>query len=165
VKILRNLLYIVVIVVGIVLASANMTPVRFVYIPGVAFLSTGEQAEADVPLALLLLAFLLIGAFVAGTGTLVEHVRLRFLVRRNEKVVKALRGDVEKVRAELEQAEAALSARSSELASEQARARRAEEAEGRALAEASQERTRAEAAEAAQLAQSEQAARLTAPLE
>lgn len=152
-KILRNLLYIFVIVCGIVLASANMEPVRFVYIPGIAFLSTGEQAEAQVPLALLLLGFLLVGAFVAGTGTLVEHVRLRFLVRRNEKVVKGLRNERDKARAELEQAEAALAARTSELASEQARARRAEEAESRALAEASQERVRAEAAEQAQAAQ------------
>ena len=133
-RILRNLLYIFVVVAGIVLASANMTPVRFVYLPGLASLTTGEAAEADVPLALLLLGFLLAGAVVAGTGTFVEHVRLRFLVRRNTKVVKALRSDLVKVRAELEQANAALGARDSELASEQARARRAEEAEAAALA-------------------------------
>jgi cell division protein FtsL len=151
VRILRNLVYLAVIVAGIVLASANMTPVRFVYIPRMAFLSTGEQAEAEVPLALLLLFFLLAGAVVAGTGTFVEHVRLRFLVRRNEKVVKALRGDLEKSRLELEQAQAALAARASELASEQARARRAEESEARALAEAGQERSRAEEAERAML--------------
>jgi uncharacterized integral membrane protein len=136
VRILRNLLYIFVVVAGIVLASANMTPVHFVYLPGLASMSTGEPAEADVPLALLLLAFLLAGAVVAGTGTFVEHVRLRFLVRRNTKVVKALRGDLEKVRTELEQAQTALATRSSELASEQARARRAEEAEAAALATA-----------------------------
>ena len=138
-RILRNLLYIIVVVAGIVLASANMTPVRFVYLPGLAMLQTGEPAEAEVPLALLLLAFLLAGAVVAGTGTFVEHVRLRFLVRRNTKVVKALRGDLDKVRAELEQAQAALGARNSELASEQARARRAEEAEAAALAAASRQ--------------------------
>ena len=154
-RILRNLVYLFAIVAGIVLASANMSPVRFVYIPGVAFLSTGEQAEIENPLALLLLGFLLLGAILAGTGTLVEHVRLRFLVRRNEKVVRALRGDLDKVRAELEQAEAALSARSSELASEQARVRRAEEGEARALAEADQERSRAQAAETAQVARIE----------
>ncbi|MFN2426586.1 MAG: lipopolysaccharide assembly protein LapA domain-containing protein [Candidatus Binatia bacterium] len=133
-RILRNLLYIFVVVVGIVLASANMTPVRFVYLPAMVTFGTGEEAVADVPLALLLLAFLLAGAVVAGTGTFVEHVRLRFLVRRNAKVVKALRSDLDKVRGELEQAEAALGARTSELASEQARARRAEEAEAAALA-------------------------------
>jgi len=136
VRILRNVLYIFVVVAGIVLASANMAPVRFVYLPGRPFLTSGESAEAEVPLALLLLAFLLAGAVVAGTGTFVEHVRLRFLVRRNAKVVKALRGDLDKVRAELEQAQAALGTRTSELASEQARARRAEEAEAAALAAA-----------------------------
>lgn len=138
-RILRNLLYIFVVVVGIVLASANMAPVRFVYLPGLPFVSAGEAAETEVPLALLLLAFLLAGAVVAGTGTFVEHVRLRFLVRRNAKVVKALRGDLDKVRAELEQAQAALATRTSELASEQARARRAEEAEAAALAAAARQ--------------------------
>ncbi len=145
-RILRNLLYIVVVVIGIVLASANMTPVRFVYLPSVASFVGGEPAETQVPLALLLLGFLLVGAIVAGTGTFVEHVRLRFLVRRNAKVVKGLRGDLEKTRLELEQVQAALDARTSELTSEQARARRAEEAEARALASAAEERERAGAA-------------------
>lgn len=140
-RILRNLLYIFVVVAGIVLASANMAPVRFVYLPGLAFVTSGESAETEVPLALLLLAFLLAGAVVAGTGTFVEHVRLRFLVRRNVKVVKALRSDLDKVRVELEQAQAALGTRTSELASEQARARRAEEAEAVALAAASRQLT------------------------
>lgn len=139
-KILRNLVYISVIVVGIVLASANMTPVRFVYFPSLALLSHPEAAEAEIPLALLLLAFLLAGAFVAGTGTFVEHVRLRFLVRRNAKVVKGLRADLEKTRLALEEAEAALSSRSAELSTEQARARRAEERESQAKADAEQQR-------------------------
>lgn len=147
-RILRNLLYIVVVVVGIVLASANMTPVRFVYLPGLAFVSDRQPAETEIPLALLLLAFLLAGALVAGTGTFVEHVRLRFLVRRNGKVVKALRGDLDKARAALEQAEAALAAHKSDLASEQARSRRAEEAEAKARTEAEREKTRADDAEA-----------------
>jgi len=143
VRILRNLLYIVVVVVGIVLASANMTPVHFIYLPGLPFLAT-EQAEVDVPLALLLLAFLLAGAFVAGTGTFVEHVRLRFLVRRNAKVVKGLRTDLEKARAALEESEAALAARSADLLAEQGRAKRAEEAGTKAQAIAEQERSRAD---------------------
>jgi uncharacterized integral membrane protein len=145
-RILRNLVYILVIVVGIVLASANMTPVRFIYLPGVPFLTNGQTAEVEVPLALLLLAFLLAGAFVAGTGTFVEHVRLRFLVRRNEKVVKALRADLDKARAQLEQSQAALGARDAELQTEQARARRAEEAEQKALALVDLERSRADEA-------------------
>ena len=146
-RVLRNLLYIFVVVAGIVLASANMTPVRFVYLPGMVSLNTGEAAEADVPLALLLLAFLLAGAVVAGTGTFVEHVRLRFLVRRNAKVVKALRSDLDKVRGELEQAQVALGTRNSELASEQARARRAEEAEATARAAAETEAAARQAVE------------------
>ncbi|HEY2775590.1 MAG TPA: lipopolysaccharide assembly protein LapA domain-containing protein [Candidatus Binatia bacterium] len=130
-RILRNLLYIVIIVAGIILASANMKPVEFLYVPSLPFLKL-QPAETEVPLALLLLAFLLAGALVAGTGTFVEHVRLRFLVRRNAKVVKGLRADLDKTRAALETAEQALATREAELAGEQARARRAEEAEAKA---------------------------------
>jgi uncharacterized integral membrane protein len=145
-RILKNLVYILVIVAGIVLASANMTPVRFVYMPSIPLMSSGETAATEIPLALLLLAFLLAGAFVAGTGTFVEHVRLRFLVRRNAKVVKALRADLDKTRTSLEEAEAQLAARAAELSSEQSRARKAEEAEAAALAIAQQERSRADEA-------------------
>lgn len=166
-RILRNLLYIVAIVGGIVLASANMTPVRFIYLPGLAFVSSREPAEVEVPLALLLLGFLLIGALVAGTGTFVEHLRLRFLVRRNAKVVKGLRAELDKARAELEQAEATIASRASDLAAEQARAKKAEqaqamaeEAHAKALATAEQERARADEA-AGRL--SEEAARALVP--
>lgn len=145
-RILRNLLYILVIVAGIVLASANMSPVRFVYVPSLPFLTTGEAREVELPLALLLLAFLLAGALVAGTGTFVEHVRLRFLVRRNAKVVKALRTDLDKTRAELDEAKTELDLRRADVASEQERARRAEESASKALAIAEQERSRADEA-------------------
>jgi uncharacterized integral membrane protein len=146
VRILRNLVYILVIVAGIVLASANMTPVRFVYLPGLPLLQTVQPADIEVPLALLLLAFLLAGAFVAGTGTFVEHVRLRFLVRRNAKVVKALRADLDKTRLALEEARTHLDTRAADLSSEQDRANRAEEAAAKALAIAEQERGRADEA-------------------
>jgi uncharacterized membrane protein YciS (DUF1049 family) len=144
-KILRNLVYIVVIVGGIVLASANMQPVHFVYIPDLPFLAQEQPAAAaDVPLALLLLAFLLAGAVVAGTGTFVEQMRLRFLVRRNAKVVKGLRTDLEKTKAALEAAEAQIVARTAEVTAEQAKARRAEEAEAKAKADAEQARAEIE---------------------
>lgn len=146
-RILRNLIYILVIVAGIILASANMTPVRFVYMPSVPLLATGETAEVEVPLALLLLAFLLAGAFVAGTGTFVEHVRLRFLVRRNAKVVKGLRTDLDKTRAALEEAKSELDQRRIDVLTEQERSRKAEEAASRALAVAEEERSRADEAQ------------------
>lgn len=132
------------IVGGIVLASVNMTLVRFIYLPALPFETLGQAEEVEVPLALLLLAFLLAGAFVAGTGTFVEHVRLRFLVRRNAKVCNALRAELASTRTALEETQAALNARTAEVAGEQARARRAEEAEAAAKALAEQERLRAD---------------------
>lgn len=146
-RILRNLLYLVAIVVGIVLASANMTLVRFVYLPTMGFLLPQQAAEAEVPLALLMLASLLAGAFVAGTGTFVEHVRLRFLVRRNAKVVKGIRAELDKTKSELNEAKANLETSASNLVAEQARTRRAEESETAALAAVEQERQRADEAE------------------
>jgi len=144
VRILRSIVRILVIVVGVMVSIPNMTPVHFVYLPVLPLVASGEAASVEIPLALLLLAFLALGALFVGTGTLVEHVRLRFLVRRNAKVVKGLRADLDKVRAALEQAESSLTARGSELASETARANKAEEGEARALALAEQEKGRAD---------------------
>jgi uncharacterized integral membrane protein len=147
VKILRSIVRILLIVVGVMVSIPNMTPVRFVYLPVIPLVSSGEAASVEIPLALLLLAFLALGALFVGTSTLVEHVRLRFLVRRNAKVVKGLRADLDRSRAALEQAEASLSTRSSELAGETARANKAEEGEAKALALAEQERGRADEAQ------------------
>jgi uncharacterized integral membrane protein len=146
VKILRSIVRILAIVVGVLVSIPNMTPVRFVYLPVLPLVGDGEASSVDVPLALLLLAFLALGALFVGTSTLVEHVRLRFLVRRNAKVVKGLRADLDKARAALEQAEAAVAARDAELAAEAARARKAEEGEARALALAGEERARTDEA-------------------
>ncbi len=140
------MIYLVALVAGIALATANTTPVQFVYLPANPLVSSEAPSQTQLPLYALLLGFLVIGAFVAGTGTFVEHVRLRFLVRRNAKVVKGLRADLDKARAALEQAETALATRTAELASEQARSRRAEEAEAKAVAAAGQERGRADEA-------------------
>lgn len=145
-RILRSILRILVIVVGVMVSIPNMTPVRFVYLPVLPLVAGGEEASVEIPLALLLLAFLALGALFVGTGTLVEHVRLRFLVRRHAKVVKGLRADLDKSKAALEQAEASLAARSSELAAESARAKKAEEGEARALALVEQDKARAEEA-------------------
>lgn len=142
-KILRSILRILVIVVGVLVSIPNMTPVRFVYLPVLPLVAGGEEAAVQIPLALLLLASLVLGALLVGTGTLVEHVRLRFLVRRHGKLVKGLRADLDKSKASLEQAQAAIASSSSELDNERARARKAEESEARALALVEQHRLRA----------------------
>lgn len=159
-RILRNLLYTVVVVGGIVLASVNMTPVRFVYLPPFAFLPRPEGAEAEVPLALLILASLLVGTLIAGTGTFVEHVRLRLAVRRQAKVVKGLRADLDKAKKQLEEARTSLEIRAAELSGQQARAKRAEEA----TAEAQAATAEAQAAKAEALERAAEAERrLPAP--
>ena len=152
-KILKSVLYVVALVIGIVVASANMGPVVFTWRPVLGTFG-GEGAgpgQVELPLALLLLGFLLAGALVAGTGTLVEHVRLRFRVRRSAKEAKALRAEVERARTALAEKDTRLSEREAELAEAKARATRAEEAAARAgeaaaraTALADEERSRAQ---------------------
>lgn|GEM_PF-2027424 len=149
-KILRTVAYTVLLVVGIVLASANMTPVPFVYLPAISFLPRPEGAQSEAPLALLLLAALVIGTLVAGTGTFVEHLRLRLAVRRQRKRNDKLAADLDKLRVELDAARADAESQALTLASEQDKARRAQQAAADAAAEL--ERARAEQAERCVLA-------------
>ncbi|HYB97920.1 MAG TPA: lipopolysaccharide assembly protein LapA domain-containing protein [Candidatus Limnocylindrales bacterium] len=143
-KILRTILLLILIVAGIALASVNMAPVKFFYLPPFQFMPRPEGAAIDIPLALLLLAALVAGALIAGTGTFVEHARLRFAVRRQAKVNGKLRADVERLTSELDQARSALEAKQVELAAAQTRADRAEEEATKAQLEAARHRARAE---------------------
>ncbi|HYC54965.1 MAG TPA: lipopolysaccharide assembly protein LapA domain-containing protein [Candidatus Binatia bacterium] len=143
-RILRTILLLILIVAGIALASVNMTPVKFFYLPPFQFMPRPEGASMDIPLALLLLASLVLGALIAGTGTFVEHARLRFAVRRQAKVNGKLRGDVERLTSELEQARSAAEARQVELAAAQTRAERAEDEVTKAQLEAARHRARAD---------------------
>jgi len=128
VRILRTILYTLVVAAGMVLASVNMTPVRFTYLPDLTFLPLPPEASIEAPLALLLLAAVVLGTLIVGTGTFVEHLRLRLAVRRQAKVAKGLRADLERVRQELQAGAAALEARAAEVAAAEDRARKAEEA-------------------------------------
>ncbi len=150
-KILRTIVRVIVIVGGIVLASANTTAVTFVYQPALPFLQSPEGSQ-QVPLALLLLAAVVLGSLVTGTGTFVEHVRLRMAVRRQRKRNDKLSTDLDKLRAELESARSAADARGVALTSEQEKARRAEEAAATAAAGLAAERERADQAESRALA-------------
>ncbi|MBI5506271.1 MAG: DUF1049 domain-containing protein [Deltaproteobacteria bacterium] len=150
-KILRAIVRVIVIVGGIVLASANTTAVTFVYQPALPFLQRPEGSQ-QVPLALLLLAALVVGSLVTGTGTFVEHVRLRMAVRTQRKRNDKLGADLDKLRAELESVRSAADTRGVALASEQEKVRRAEEAAAKASDELAHERERAEQAESRALA-------------
>jgi len=144
VKILRTILYTIAIVAGIVLASVNMTLVPFIYLPALRFLPRPEGAQIEAPLALLLLGALVIGTLIAGTGSFVEHVRLRMALRRQNKRNEKLTAEVDKLRAELEAAHTSAESRSAELAAEREKVRHAQEALAQTSAELAHERERSE---------------------
>lgn len=155
-KILRTLAYVFTLVGGIVLTSANMTPVTFVYLPAFGLSPRPEGAQVEVPLALLLLASLVVGSLVAGTGTFVEHLRLRLAVRTQRRRNDKLAADLDKLRGDFEAARAAGEAQAAALASEQERTRRAQEAAAQTGAELARVRERAEQAERRALAVEQQ---------
>ncbi len=151
-KILRTVAYTIALVGGIVLASANMTPVVLVYLPAFRFLPRPEGAQFEAPLALLLLAALVAGTLVAGTGTFVEHLKLRLAVRRQHKRNDKLTADLGRLHAELEAARVAAESRSGELAAAADAGRSAQQALTQVRAELTFERERAEQAERRALA-------------
>src|SRR6185369_3880066 len=103
--------------------------------------SAGGGRSAPVPAAARLPA----ARRPAGRQQHLRRARAAALnVRRDAKVIKSLRSDLEKSRAALEEAQTALDARGADLTTEQARARRAEEAEAKALAMVEEERSRAD---------------------
>ncbi len=125
-RVIKTILYTFLVVAGIMLASVNMEPVNFIYLPAVPFSPVPEGAALELPLSLAILAAVVLGTLIAGTGSLVEHIRLRAGVRKQTKRNDRLQKEMEGVRGELQQA-----------------VRRAEEAEERA----NQAGKRAEAAE------------------
>lgn len=161
-KILRTILYTIAFAGGVVLASANITLVPFVYMPALGFLQRAE-GRIEAPLSLLLLGALVIGSLVAGTGTFVEHVRLRMDLRRQRKRNDKLNADVQKLRSELEAAHASAESRTAELSGEQEKARHAQEALAQTSAELAHERERAEQAERKALAAEQAGAGAVAP--
>ena len=116
-RVIKSIVYLVLVVVGILIAAANMQepPVHFVYLPEIPYTSITEPQALDIPVPFLVLGAVVLGALIAGTGSILENARLRMNVgrerRRADKTAKELTG----VRGELEQA-----------------VRRAEEADARA---------------------------------
>ncbi len=100
-KIISRLLYALVIIAGIVLASMNMQVVTVTYLPELSISPIPEGAAFDFPLALLLLAVLVIGVLIAGLGAFVEHVRLRAGLRKQSKLNARLEQELVAARAAL----------------------------------------------------------------
>ncbi len=105
-KIISRLLYAIVTIAGVVLASMNMQLVKVTYLPALEISPVPEGAYFEFPLALLLLAVLVAGVLIAGLGTLLEHIRLRAGLRKQSKLNARLEQELDSARAALEAANA-----------------------------------------------------------
>jgi uncharacterized integral membrane protein len=108
-KLISRIFLLVAFVIGIFVATHNTQTVEFTYIPGGQLSPLPQGASLELPLFLLVLAALTVGAFFAGFASAFEHARLRAGLRKQTKVAtraaqesKAARADAEALSKELD---------------------------------------------------------------
>jgi hypothetical protein len=154
-RVLKTIFYLVLVVVGILVAAANMQEpaVNFVYLPAIPFTSIAEPLVLQgIPVPFLVLGSVVLGALIAGSGSLLEHARLRMGVTREKRRNDRQAREIAEVRGQLEQATRRAEeseARTAEAVEKAEEAARELEVTQAALTQA---RRRAEAAEAASAA-------------
>lgn len=84
-KILRNVILCVLFVVAVFISSANVQLVEIVYLPATGFESGWRPRTIQLPLFVIILGALGIGAMLGGAGGLFEQGRLRLALRRARK--------------------------------------------------------------------------------
>ena len=132
-KIIRTLFLIVLFVLGVLVATQNTQAVRFAYLPDASWSPIPGGAAIELPLFLLVLGCVVLGAALAGVGTFVEQVRLRTAARRQTKLATKMTkerdaavSDLDRAKEQLEDARAA--AQQAERRAEQVCAEAAEQA-------------------------------------
>jgi len=109
VRTLRTLGLCLLFVAAVFISSANVHVVELVYLPGIGIESTWEPRAVHVPLFVVVLASLIIGALLGGAGALFEQARLRLALRKARKVADKAASDADEARqAEAARAEDAL---------------------------------------------------------
>ena len=103
-RIIRTVVYAILVIAGIWLASANTADVDFVYLPFIPFTQFDAPRSMAVPIAFLVLSAVVLGVIIAGAGSLFENMRLRAGVRRQTKRNDKLERELDSVRGDLEQA-------------------------------------------------------------
>jgi uncharacterized integral membrane protein len=82
VSIARNLALFVVFVAAVYVASANVEPVEIVYLPATGVQGAWAARSVELPLFVVVLAALVLGAVIGGLTALYEQGRLRLALRR-----------------------------------------------------------------------------------
>lgn len=84
-KIVRNVLLCVLFVVAVFVSSANVQLVEIVYLPATGLESGWQPRAIQLPLFVLVLGALGIGALLGGAAGLFEQGRLRLALRQSRK--------------------------------------------------------------------------------
>jgi len=123
VKTLRTVFLCLVFVAAVFVSSANVHVVELVYLPALGIESTWDPRSIHIPLFVVVLAALILGAVLGGATALYEQARLRLALRQARRATAKASGETEearvaqtravadaaKLRAELGQAQASLS--------------------------------------------------------
>ncbi|MFT4570457.1 MAG: putative integral membrane protein [Hyphomicrobiaceae bacterium] len=102
-KLLSRIILLALFVVGIFIATDNMQIVEFSYIPDGDYSPLPQGAKLELPLFLLVLGSLLVGAFLAGFATAFEHARLRAGLRRQTRLADRARDEASLAKGDLEE--------------------------------------------------------------
>jgi uncharacterized integral membrane protein len=98
-KTLRTLLICLLFVAAVFISSANVHVVELVYLPGIGVESTWSPRSISIPLFVVVLGALIVGALLGSAGALFEQARLRLGLRQARKSVEKAEGDAEELRA------------------------------------------------------------------
>jgi hypothetical protein len=82
VKTLRTIFFCLLFVAAVFVSSANVHVVDVVYLPAVGIESTWDPRSIRVPLFVVVLAALILGAILGGATALYEQARLRLALRQ-----------------------------------------------------------------------------------
>jgi len=85
-KIVRNVVLCVLFVVAVFISSANVQLVEIVYLPATGLESGWQPRSIQLPLFVIVLGALGIGALLGGAAGLFEQGRLRLALRQSRKV-------------------------------------------------------------------------------
>jgi len=95
---IRTLLLCLLFVAAVFISSANVHVVDLVYLPGIGVESTWSPRSVAVPLFVVVLGSLIVGALLGGAGALFEQARLRLGLRQARKAADKATTEAEELR-------------------------------------------------------------------
>lgn len=98
-KTLRTVFLCLLFVAAVFVSSANVHVVELVYLPAVGIESTWDPRSIHIPLFVVVLAALILGAVLGGATALYEQARLRLALRQARRAAEKATAETEAARA------------------------------------------------------------------